>query len=254
MQINKNIIPLDQYLNRVLYDKIDGYYMKKNPFGQKGDFITAPNISILFSEIITIWIVLFWKSLNSPKKINLVELGAGNAEMMYQIIKTSEKFPQFKKACNCYIFEKSPRLKKIQKRKLKKYKIIWINNLKKINQNPTLFIGNEFFDALPIKQFIKKGNLWYERFIDISNKEKKIIEKKTNIKKFEKKIGIQISKNQNFIEFSPLAFEIIKSVSTIIKKLKGGFLIIDYGYLTNKMFDSLQAVKKHTNNIKIIFL
>ena len=95
MRSNKNIIPLDKYITKALYDKKDGYYMKKNPFGLKGDFITSPNISILFSEIITVWIILYWKSLNSPKKINIVEMGAGNAEMMHQIIKTSLKFSFF---------------------------------------------------------------------------------------------------------------------------------------------------------------
>ena len=72
-----------------------GYYMKKNPFGKKGDFITAPNISRLFSEMIAIWIISFWQSLGSPKKFNLIELGAGNGEMMKIIIESFKNFPIF---------------------------------------------------------------------------------------------------------------------------------------------------------------
>ena len=119
MQIKiKKVISLDKFINISLYNKVSGYYMKKNPFGKKGDFITSPNISILFSEMITIWIVALWKKLKKPKKINIVELGAGNAEMMFNIIKTSSQFSFFRKSCNFFIFEKSEYLKNIQKKKL----------------------------------------------------------------------------------------------------------------------------------------
>ena len=81
-------IPLDRFINLSLYDKKNGYYMKKNPFGKKGDFITAPNITRLFSEIIAVWAITFWKSIGSPKQFNLLELGAGNGEMMKVINET----------------------------------------------------------------------------------------------------------------------------------------------------------------------
>ena len=80
--IKTRSLPLDKFINLCLYNKKFGYYMKKNPFGKKGDFITAPNISRLFSEMLAIWIISFWENLGSPKKFNLIELGAGNGEMM----------------------------------------------------------------------------------------------------------------------------------------------------------------------------
>ena len=89
MRLKKNHnLPLDKFINLSLYDRKFGYYMKKNPFGREGDFITAPNISRLFSEMIAIWVVSFWQSLGSPKKFNLIELGAGNGEMMKILIET----------------------------------------------------------------------------------------------------------------------------------------------------------------------
>jgi NADH dehydrogenase [ubiquinone] 1 alpha subcomplex assembly factor 7 len=79
MKIKKNdILTIDKYIYQALYNNKTGYYMKKNPFGKKGDFITAPNISILFSEMIAIWIISFWQNLKSPKEFNLIELGSGN--------------------------------------------------------------------------------------------------------------------------------------------------------------------------------
>ena len=241
----KKKISLDKFINQSLYNKISGYYMKKNPFGKKGDFITSPNISILFSEMISIWIIALWKKLKKPKKFNIVELGAGNGEMMFNIIKTSNQFSFFKNSCNFFIFEKSIYLKKIQKNKLKNFDVNWLSNLKQINNFPTIFIGNEFFDSFPVKQFIKKNNKWFEKYVEISSESKKFVNKEIDIKKIEKKIGINLEKKQKFIEFSPLIFQTIKKISKIINRKNGGLLIIDYGYFDNKMFNTLQAVKKH---------
>ena len=91
----KHNLPLDKFINFSLYNKKIGYYMKRNPFGKEGDFITAPNISRLFSEMIALWIINFWESIGSPKKFNLVELGAGNGEMMKVLIESFENFPFF---------------------------------------------------------------------------------------------------------------------------------------------------------------
>ena len=134
--------------------------MNKNPFGIKGDFTTAPNISRLFSEMIAVWIVSFWESLGSPKKFNLIELGAGNGEMMKIMIESFKKFPSFISSCNIIIHEKSPNLIKEQKANIKFKDIKWVISLQKINSLPSIFLANEFFDALPIKQFLKdKGIL-----------------------------------------------------------------------------------------------
>ena len=220
--------------------------MNKDPFGSKGDFLTAPNVSILFSEMIAVWVIAFWQKLKCPKKINLVELGPGNGEMILHMLSSFEKFQSFKKSCKIFLLEKSPFLRKIQKKKLKKFKVKWIKNLNEIKTGPKIFLANEFFDALPIKQFFKINNEWLEKYVDIADKKNpKFTSKKINIKKFEKKIGFKISKNQRIIEFSPLTIKLIKQISKKLINKNGGLLIIDYGYLNNSMTDSLQAVKNH---------
>ena len=239
-------LPLDKFINLSLYNKKFGYYMKKNPFGKEGDFITAPNISRLFSEMIAIWILSFWQSLGSPKKFNLIELGAGNGEMMNVLIESFQNFPIFLKSCNFIIHEKSPSLIKVQKKKLYKSKITWLPEITKLKKIPTIFIANEFFDSLAIKQFIKKENLWFEKFVSLKNKNKAFfIEKKFNMKNFEKKINFKISKNQNFIEYSKIGINYLKKITEIIKKNSGGILVIDYGYSEKKMKNTLQAIFKH---------
>ena len=220
--------------------------MKKDPFGKKGDFITAPNVSRLFSEMIAIWIISFWKNLRAPKKFNLVELGAGNGEMMKIMLESFQNFPSFLKSCNFVIHEKSPTLIKLQKKKLSKYKISWVSQINKIKKNPCIFIANEFFDAMPIKQFRKYKNIWYEKFVNFESLSKaSFIEKKTDIKKFEKKINFKISENQDFIEYSETGLNYLKKISNIIKKNNGGILLIDYGNFDKKMKNTLQAVSNH---------
>jgi len=237
---------LDKFIDLCLYNKKFGYYMKQDPFGKKGDFITAPNISRLFSEMIAIWVISFWESLGSPKKFNLIELGAGNGEMMKVLIESFQNFPTFLRSCNFIIHEKSPSLIKVQKKKLFKTKISWVSKINEIKEGPNIFIANEFFDAIAIKQYRKKGNFWFEKYVGLNNSKKVFFfEKKVNIKKIEKKINFKISQNQNFVEYSEIGLNYLKDISIMIKKNMGGLLIIDYGYTKKKMKNTLQAVSNH---------
>ena len=247
MKISKSAcLPLDKFIEWALYDKNSGYYMKKNPFGKEGDFITAPNITRLFSEIISIWVITFWKSIGSPRKFNLLELGAGNGEMMMVITETLKNFPECFNACNFMIHEKSNFLINQQKKKLDAEKISWIKDIKNINSYPTLYLANEFFDAIPIKQFFKKNEGWVERFVELKNSKKaEFKEQKINITKLEQSLNFEISKNQKIIEYSPETFKYLKSICEIIQRNGGGMLIIDYGYLSSKMQETLQAVNNH---------
>tara|TARA_B110000914_G_scaffold18740_1_gene14237 strand:- start:316 stop:1362 length:1047 start_codon:yes stop_codon:yes gene_type:complete len=247
MKNKKNVlVTLDKFIEEALYNKKHGYYMKKNPFGKSGDFITAPNISMLFSEMIAIWLISFWEKLDRPKQFNLIELGAGNGEMMRILIRTFNKFPIFKKSCKINILEKSKLLQKTQKTNINNKKIRWLNNLNELNNLPCIFIANEFFDALPIKQFLKKEKKWYERHVNFTNNKKlEFLDVPFDMLKFEKEIEFKISYNQKFIEYSPLATKYLKTIIRKIKLSNGGILIIDYAYLDREMKDTLQAVSKH---------
>ena len=184
--------------------------------------------------------------MGSPKKFNLIELGAGNGEMMKVLIESFQNFPNFLKSCNFIIHEKSPSLTQIQKKKLSINKVVWLSKFDKIKKIPCIFVANEFFDSVAIKQFKKKEDLWFEKFVHFTNKKKSFFfEKKIDIKKIEKDINYKISKNQNFIEYSELGLNYLKDISKIIKNNTGGLLLIDYGYTNKKMKDTLQAVSNH---------
>tara|TARA_Y100000590_G_scaffold437445_1_gene559115 strand:+ start:1496 stop:2569 length:1074 start_codon:yes stop_codon:yes gene_type:complete len=238
-------IPLDKFIDNALYNPKNGYYMQKIPFGKNGDFITAPNISKIFSEIFFLWLMSYWQKFYIDKKINIVELGAGNGEMMYQIISSAKRFKKFYNKCNFSIYEKSNKLIKLQKKKLKKNDVTWLKNLDKLKNKPTIFFGNEFLDALPVKQFIKYNNIWHERYVEKKGDMYIFAKIKCDIKKVEKKLNFKISKNQKFLEISFEEFNIIQKLNNIISKKGGCILFIDYAYTNKKMFDTLQAVKNH---------
>ena len=243
------IIPVDEFFQNVLFDKTKGYYSSKIPLGLKGDFITSPGISNLFSEIISIWIVSVWETFKKPKKFNLIELGPGDGKFSKVLIETLKKFPEINKSINIFLYEKSKILKKVQKKKLNNKNIKWINNFNSIKKGPTIFVGNEFFDAIPIKQFSKIGKTFYEKCYTLNknNKIKEIFKKvsPSTIKELKKFKSI---KNQKFIEFPKLGFMELKKILRKIHKSGGGILLIDYGYLNQSNKDTLQSVFKHKKN------
>jgi len=242
-------IPIDKFIEDALYNKKYGYYSKTNPFGKSGDYITAPGISFLFSEMIAIWIIAFWENIGKPKKLNLIELGPGNGDLCKILIKTFKKFPNFNKCINIYLYEKSNLLKNIQKKNIKEKKINWLNSINKIKDGPLLFFGNEFFDAIPIKQFKKKNNKIYEKHLNLQNGllNKIILKKAPNeiIKELKK---FNLIKSDGVIEYPKLGLEELNVIIRKIKKFKGGLLLIDYGFLENRNIDTLQSVKNHKKN------
>ena len=212
-------LTLDKFIEYCLYDKKNGYYMTKNPFGVTGDFITAPNISRLFSEMLAIWTINFWENLGCPKKFNLIELGAGNGEMMKIMIESFKRFPIFLDRCNIIIHEKSPKLIEVQKNKIQHKNVKWVKDFKNLNKLPCIFLANEFFDAIPIKQYLKERNFWYERYVKISkNNDLSFSKKKKTISIIENKINFKISNKLNFIEYSPVGIKYLKALIKIIKK------------------------------------
>ncbi len=243
------IIPIDRFVENALYNSKYGYYSKKNPFGKSGDFVTAPGISFLFSEMIAVWAVSFWKSLGEPKKFNIVELGPGDGKLCKVLIKTFKKFPEFYKSTNIFLYERSKTLKKIQKNEIGESDVNWIKNINKINNGPVLFFGNEFFDAIPIKQFEKKNSKVYEKYLKINkNSSFEIVLKKAPIKIVSQLKKFKLLRKNGIIEYPKLGLKSLESIIKKVKKSNGGLLLIDYGFLKEQNISTLQSVKSHQKN------
>ena len=243
----KKSIPLDQFINISLYDKKFGYYMKKNPFGKRGDFITSPLVSNLFGEMLAIWCVAFWEHIGKPRKILLVELGPGDGSLCKVLLRTFKQFKNFYNSLEINLLEISDKLKTIQKVKINNKKVKWIKKIKEINCGPVIFLGNEFFDALPIKQIYKKKKLFFEKYVALSNDNKKVkfLHKKANNSLIKRIQNLNLISVGNTIEYPLVALKFLEAIAKKIKELDGGLLTFDYGYNTKKNQNTLQSVKKH---------
>ena len=240
-------IPLDKFMDVALYDKNFGYYMKTNPFGKKGDYITSPLISKLFGEMLAIWCVSFWEHLGKPKKIFIVELGPGDGSLCNDLLKAFKNFKKFYQSVEIKLLEKSINLKKIQKNKIKNKKVSWLKKINDLKRGPIIFIANEFFDALPIKQIYKKDNQFFERYVSLSknNKEINFLVKKAKKNLIKNIKNLKLIYPGSIIEYPGSSIEYLELIAKKINKYNGGLLAIDYGYTNPKNKSTLQSVKDH---------
>ncbi len=253
----KGYITVDDMISISMSDHPSSYYRSKQPIGSHSDFITSPEISQLFGEMIGIWAINAWEKLDRPTNINLVEFGPGRGILMRDLLRATSKITEFHKALNIHLCEINPLLIDEQKKNLTDYtklyslEISYISKISDIKNNfPSIIIANEFFDALPIKQYIKKDDLWNEIVISLDESGNFIWNDIKSCKSFERHIN---TSNNSILEIlSESGLEIINSISKYIKANKGQALIIDYGYdidptiRTKDQYKStLQAIKNH---------
>ena len=230
-------LSLSRFIFKCLYSRDSGYYQKKK-IGS--DFTTSPEVSQMFGECISI----FFININKIFKINtFCEFGPGNGTLARDLINTISKF--YDKDLNFFLHEKSELLKNNQNKILNKFKSkknININQFKNFKELrvPTFFICNEFFDSLPVNQFVLKKNKWFEKRVIFQNNKYKIIDLPSssyipNNKSFH---------NGDIIEISPLSNLYLKKIFRHIKIYGGGLLFFDYGPNLKKKIDTIQALYK----------
>jgi len=253
-------ITIDDMIREVLSTNSNSYYQSTESIGEDGDFITSPEISQLFGEMIALWAIEKWQLLGSPDKFALVELGPGQGKLMQAFLKVAKLDPKFFAAINIFLYEINPFFISSQKANLIEHDkpICWIKNINEIPKLPTIIIANEFFDALPVKQYLKVKEKWYESILVADPVDGRIKFHKTEISKVlhnqllhdHKKAG-----DGAVIEESVESLDITRYLSKHIHLHTGAALIIDYGYhihsetRTGGQYNStLQAIKNHQYN------
>ena len=252
LEVFKKPITIEEFIKINLYDQ-NGYYSNSNTIGKDGDFITSPEISQLFGEIIGLYILDSWQK-NIKKKFNLVELGPGKGTLLIDILKITEKFEDFNKFLNINLIEKNTRLIEKQKSNLINLnididKIKWTKDFKQNFKEPLIIIANEFFDCFPIQQFYKKNDTWYQKMVKYNSNIKvfsfidiKVDNKKT-LKEIEKYNPL------NLLEISKSREKYFSKICKKIETVSGMMIIIDYGYLDKPTNFTLQSVynNKHSH-------
>ncbi|WP_407041637.1 class I SAM-dependent methyltransferase [Candidatus Liberibacter solanacearum] len=240
-------ITIDQYFSLCLSDPEFGYYKACNPFGVDGDFVTAPEISQIFGEMLAIFLIFAWEQHGFPRCVRLIEMGPGRGTMMLDVLRTICKLrPDFFAILSIYMIENSERLVSIQKKNLSFYgdKINWCVGISDVPPGFTFLMANEFFDSLPIKQFVITNDGMRERMIDIDHHELLVFGIGKNA------ITSPVSPFNDYfpgmiLETSPCRDSAIQSIADRLVCEGGTAIVIDYGHLQSGMGDTLQAVKGH---------
>lgn len=245
-----------EYMAVCLLDPVDGYYPTRDPLGSDGDFITAPEISQMFGEVIGLWCIQSWIDLSRPPALNLIELGPGRGIMMSDILRTATLDPAFKKAISVTLIEASAALEAVQAKTLANtgISVNWASTLANAPDGPTLIIGNEFLDCLPIRQFIQKdpfaGNAgWHERLVTLDDDDC-LSFGVAPIAISEQLQGdlpsaIDEARTDDLLEICPSARQIVDELSVRFSRHPCRALFIDYGPDATEFGDTLQALKRH---------
>ena len=243
---NKKNLRLDKFIDLALYER-NGYYLSKKPIGRKFDFVTSPEISQMFGEIIGVYLVYYWKEkINS--KFNLIELGPGNGTLFKDIERTAKILPNFFENANVNLIEINKELRKIQEKNLnyfKQSKIRWSKVLNFRSKLPSIIYSNEFFDCFPVRQFLNDNNHWFERYVKFNEKENKYYS--INKRVISKKILDYLSKykRQKIYEVSYSRNKYFEQICKYLKKNRGICILIDYGYNKKLKNFTLQAIYNH---------
>lgn len=236
-------ITIADYMSECLLHPEHGYYTGERVFGSAGDFVTAPEISQMFGEMLGLWLADRWLKLGKPGQINLVEFGPGRGTLMEDILRATEPVEGFHKAVTVHFIEASPQLRAQQAKKVADAN--WHDDLSTVPEGNCLIIANEFFDALPIHQFEKHEGKWCERRVHAENGELQLVLTEAGPKFALTDPGLHDSPNGSILETCPMGLSIAGSIAERIAASGGAALFIDYGFRKTAVGDSFQAVKAH---------
>ena len=239
-------ISVAQFMTLALHDAQGGYYATRDPFGRGGDFITALEISQMFGEMLGLWCGQVWTDQGCPKNTRLVELGPGRGTLMADALRVLKRVPGFLDDVELVLVEASPTLRDIQRERLKDSgaTIRWSTHFE-VQDSPLLLLANEFFDALPVRQYVKTPRGWCERMVIVKDGELDF----ALAPQITPAVAIPASRagapDGGVYETAPAAISLTEEISRIIAAHGGAALLIDYGYADAGFGETLQAVRDH---------
>lgn len=246
-----------EYMTLCLLDPMDGYYPTRDPLGSDGDFITAPEISQMFGEVLGLWAVQCWQDMGRPDTVQLVELGPGRGIMMSDMLRAARLDADFSKAVRVTLIEASAALEAVQAKTLGDVSVpvSWAKDLSHVPPGPAIIIGNEYLDCLPIRQFIQKDRFagragWHERLVTLDEETGGLA---FAVSPVPISAGLQQTlpaaqedaKTDDLLEVCASVHLLVDQIKTRFEAHPGRALFIDYGPDATEFGDTLQALKRH---------
>ena len=248
--VSEGPLTIAQYMDACLGDPEHGYYATRDPFGSGGDFITAPEISQIFGELIGLWCAVMWQQMGAPTPIKLIELGPGRGTLMADALRAGAKVPEFIEAVQVHLVETSPVLRQMQGERLEKSGKTphWYGSLDEVPGGAAILIANEFLDALPVRQFVRRDGTWFERCVGVSEKgalEYCSAAEPLDTPEILPRTLRDTAQNGDMAEVRPEADVIAEIIALRAQHVPTAALFIDYGHETSAPGETLQAVKAH---------
>ncbi len=241
-------MPVAEYMTLCLLDPAFGYYTTHDPFGARGDYITAPEVSQMFGELIGIWASAVWKQMGAPENLRLIELGPGRGTMMKDALRAAQIVPEFRAAILLHLIEVSPALQAQQEKTLEGtgIPVTWHRSLTDVPKGPAIIFANEFFDALPINQAVKTERGWHERRIQIDPSGQLAFTIAPEPMPFFQDLllpALRTPRTGAVFEWRADSAGI--EVGRCVADNRGAALVIDYGHTETALGETLQAVGQH---------
>ena len=241
-------IPVWRYMELCLMHPQHGYYLSKDPLGREGDFITAPEVSQMFGELLGLWAASVWKAIDSPPILRLIEIGPGRGTLMADALRALRVLPPLYQALSIHLVEVNPVLRDKQKSALSGSRnITWHDTIDDVPDGPSVIFANEYFDVLPIHQAVKAENGWHERTVELDDSGKLAFGVASDpIPRFDVLLPAWVREAPvgAVFEWRPDA-EVMK-IASRVRDQEGAALIIDYGHVRSDAGDTLQAIARHS--------
>ncbi|HVX75066.1 MAG TPA: SAM-dependent methyltransferase [Bradyrhizobium sp.] len=241
-------MPVWRYMELCLTHPQHGYYVARDPLGREGDFITAPEVSQMFGELIGLWSASVWKAIGSPSVFRLIELGPGRGTMMADALRALRVLPPMYQALSVHLVDINPILREQQQATLQHVRnITWHDNIDEVPAGPCVILANEYFDVLPVHQVVKRENGWHERTIELDADGRLVFGAAPDpMPRFEVLLPplVRAAPVGAVFEWRPDT-EIMK-LALRVREQNGAALIIDYGHLRSDAGDTFQAIARHS--------
>ena len=239
------------FMKRVLQCETFGYYKNKQAVGKEGDFITAPEITQLFGEMIGVWCVSAWEAMGKPTAWQLIELGPGRGTLMADILRATKHVPEFQSSMKICLVDINDTLITEQAHKIDFKNLAWYKNYNDIPKNISIILSNEFFDALPVEQYVKKDDKWHINMVDVHPETEDLYVTHFSIKHtmqdYLQNTYAHIA-NNGVLEICDEAEILMKTITQDIVAHGGAMLCVDYGYVDAKKerhASTIQAIRNH---------
>ncbi|EAQ35097.1 hypothetical protein NB311A_14415 [Nitrobacter sp. Nb-311A] len=240
-------LPVWRYMQLCLTHPEHGYYIARDPLGREGDFITSPEVSQMFGELLGLWGASVWRTIGSPLTLRLIELGPGRGTMMADALRALRVLPPMYESLSVHMVEINPVLREKQMAALSDApNIQWHASLDEVPQGPAIIFANEYFDVLPVHQMVKGDDGWHERVVDIDGGQLVFGVSATPTPRFDVLLPplVRAAPVGAIFEWRPDAE--IMSIATRVRDQGGAALIIDYGHERSDAGDTFQAIARHS--------